>query len=242
MAKVYGAKSTYADKMLRLLRAFESIYIFIAGAFSYAIISSTLMSAKDLSAGAFIGFFILALVCLPFYLHIWERVKKFRTDERKFIKGSKGEGKAFYTLKDLPDQFTVIQNVLISDKGNIDFVVIGKHKVFTIEVKSHSGSIDFDGQNLVKDGKLFEKEIIKQAKAQAASLSKHIAQNVEKSVWVEPVVVFTGTTKLRFGMKKVAGVYVIGIKWLNDLLQKEDNDSVIIEENLKQIFIDKLSS
>lgn len=171
------------------------------------------------------------------YFIIRKILREIWSHEIRFIKGEKGEGRVYFELQKLPDSFVVIQNMQLGGAWNIDFVVVGRRKIFVVEVRSHSGTIEFDGERLVRDGKFFEKKILKQARSQAFSISEFILKNTNKNVWVEPVVVFTGTTKIHFGRKKIGGVYVIGISWLNSLLSDKDRVGQALDGSLKKLLI-----
>lgn len=238
-AKIYGKQSTYPKKVIAVTRTFENLYYFLAGV-SFCWTLYIIVSLMDsFSLGSVVAA-ILAFIILfaPVYFVIRKILGIFRKTEASFIKGSKGEGRVYFELQKLPGSFSIRQNFVMDERGNIDFVVIGKHKIFSVEVKSHSGVIGFDGERLVRDGEFFEKEILKQARSQAFSVSNHILKNTNKEIWVEPVVVFTGTTKLHFGKKKIGGVFVIGISWLNDLLQEKDVGQEELSDQIKNLFIE----
>jgi hypothetical protein len=59
---------------------------------------------------------------------------------RCWFLGRKGESKVTETLKSLPDDYVVLNNIVLPDsKGNVDHVLIGPNGVFVIETKNYSG-------------------------------------------------------------------------------------------------------
>ena len=56
--------------------------------------------------------------------------------------GRKGESAVTKTLKSLPDDYVVLNDIVLPDrKGNVDHVLIGPNGVFVIETKNYSGFI-----------------------------------------------------------------------------------------------------
>lgn len=116
-------------------------------------------SALALSLVFFISFFFLLFFCLfdgrniptvwcaalfvlcltSFFAFIIKR------KEYMILKsGVSGEKQAFEILKTLPSEFTVITNPVIQNRGKyneLDFVIIGKDAIFTVETKNYKGEI-----------------------------------------------------------------------------------------------------
>lgn len=153
------------------------------------------------------------------------------------IRGEDAEEQVTEKLEDLPNDFIILPNLVIGNKGNIDNVVIGPTGIWTIEVKSHSGQITFDGVELRRDGELFETNFLKQAWAESYSIKDVLEQDLKYKFTIQPVIVFSDpNATLKFGLKKINGIYVIGDKWLNNLIK----NTVI--EHLKYDTIDIIES
>jgi hypothetical protein len=122
---------------------------------------------------------------------------------------------------ELPRRFNVLRNIIIGEKGNIDEIIVGPTGIWVIEVKSHSGRITFDGKELRRNGELFEKDFLKQAWAEGCAVRDILKKELNEDFFIQPVICFSSiNTKLHFGKKPIKGVYVIGLKWLNELVFK----------------------
>ncbi len=60
-----------------------------------------------------------------------------------------------------PEDFIALGSLMLSEKGNIDQVIVGPTGVWTIEVKSHAGKITFNGHDLLRNGMPLHKLISK---------------------------------------------------------------------------------
>jgi hypothetical protein len=121
--------------------------------------------------------------------------------------------------------------------------VIGPTGVWTVEVKSHSGEISYDTDQhaLLHNGSTFEKDILKQAYAQAMSVRRFIGDTTGISHIAHPVIVFTSPfVTVRFGLHPVQGVYVIGMPYLIHLLKMKGKDN--LSENEQKMVFDALST
>lgn len=82
-------------------------------------------------------FIVLLLLCLALsVLNSWLHSPKY--------KGRKGEERAHKVLEQLPDDYTIIDDVvLVTNSGStqIDHIVVSKFGVFVIEVKNYRGDI-----------------------------------------------------------------------------------------------------
>lgn len=172
-------------------------------------------------------FFVMALIGLFFYLLFAfgqlvdlefgsrdsERLDRFQ------YQGMIGEQMVEERLKQLSPEFEVIPNVMINAYRNIDFVVVGPTGVWNIEVKSHKGRVEYKNGRLLRNGQLFEKHFIDQVWSQVHALKYYIGRFDVKN-YIHPVICFSSpAARVRFGYKKQAGVYVIGLPWLLDLVQ-----------------------
>jgi hypothetical protein len=154
---------------------------------------------------------MLILLAIVFRL-VMKRTKNFSS-------GLIGENDRSDELKHLPEGYILLNYGLDTGKGNIDKIVIGPTGVWTLEVKSHSGEISFDGQHLLRNNLPLEKDFLSQAYAEAKTLEEIIKSKTNLSINVQPVLVFSNKfAKVRFGLSKQKGVYVVQKAWLNKLL------------------------
>jgi Nuclease-related domain len=91
------------------------------------------------------GFFAIAFVLVLFKA-------SFRHWQRWFL-GKKGESKVTQTLKSLPDDYVVLNDlVLPGNKGNVDHLLIGPNGVFAIETKNYSGFVKCEEEQWFVNG------------------------------------------------------------------------------------------
>ncbi len=180
------------------------------------------------------GWIAVVLLCTPVVWYGRREFFKYHLSSKFFLKGIRSEGQTWYTLKRLPNTYSVFQDIKIQNGGNIDFIVVGPSGVFTIDAKSHNGKITLENKSLIRNGKPLEKFFLKQAKYQAGISHQYLKDNISSlpdSFFVKPVIVFTGRwANLSFGMIPQESVFVIKIKWLNKLLTEQmeclDNDTI----------------
>jgi hypothetical protein len=148
-------------------------------------------------------------------------------------RGLDGEYYVYKTLLELPDTYTIFRGLNLNGKSDIDIVVTGPTGIYTIEVKSHKGSVAFDGEKLTLNSKPFrEKNILWQAFTEAMDLHTFLKEQLGKEIFINPVIVFSNPKAyLHFGMEKVKNVHVINDKWILELLTTQnghftDSDSV----------------
>lgn len=120
--------------------------------------------------------------------------------------GAKGEDIALNLLEELPDSFTIFNQLDIPNQRSrtgfteADIVVSGPTAIFVIEVKHNHGEIECDELNsqwtVTKTGRggtRYDKEMrnpIKQVKTQVWLLAEHLKYK-KANAWVQPVVLFT---------------------------------------------------
>ena len=179
------------------------------------IFSSSLLAKRSLFV------WLLAIIQLGLILRIFLK----RTN--KFISGFVGEKDIEIELKSLGEEFIRINGGLDTGRGNIDKIVLGPTGAWALEVKSHMGYITFDGNILLRNGKPFEKDFLKQAYAEAKTLEDLIRSKLNIEIKVQPVVVFSNKfAKVRLGRKPYKGVYVIRKEWLNKLITGTHNQAL----------------
>ncbi len=215
MAKIYGSRSKYlvsqdlwnyglyAVIFLTPLVGLWMVFAFKTGA--------TLLTDYT---GEVIAVLIVMIILEPFLF----RLKK---TSDKFWRGRLGEYKIKELLEKLPDEFSIFRSIRLGDRGDIDLIVLGPTGLFTLEVKSHRGNIGFDGRFLTKNGRVLEKDFLRQVKAQAVQISDVLLQKLGVKVFVKPILVFANYAKMNFGIHPVGGVFVIGKPFLINLIQSQ---------------------
>jgi hypothetical protein len=151
-----------------------------------------------------------------------------------FVSGLVGENDIEDELKSIGPGFFIFNKGLDTGRGNIDKIVIGPTGVWTLEVKSHNANVTFDGNVLLNWGKPFiEGDFLKQAYGEAKTLQDLIKSKLNIDIKVQSALIFSNKfAKVRFGLNKQMGVYVIQIKWLKKLLtetylQSLDNSTML---------------
>jgi hypothetical protein len=88
------------------------------------------------------------------------KVGKKLKEEKRAIRGAKGEEKIGELLEGLPDDYHILHDIE-SPYGNIDHIVIAKNAgIFLLETKAHGGKVEVNGETLLVNGKLPEKDFI----------------------------------------------------------------------------------
>ncbi len=152
----------------------------------------------------------------------------------KFSRGRHGEGAIWYELKKLPHIYSVFQDVKFGEnEGNIDFVVLGPTGIFAVEVKSHAGFIDFNGEELTLNGKIFpEKDILKQVEHEVMKLHEYLQKSVTEKLFVKSTLVFSNKkTRMKFGLKPIRWTFVVQKGFLRKLIQSQPLISNTIDLN-----------
>lgn len=122
------------------------------------------------------------------------------------VSGAHGENIALDLLKQLPDSFTIFNQVDIpSEKSRTgvveaDLIVVGPNAIFVIEVKHNNGEIVCDESNnqwsvtkTGRGGSQYGKEMrnpVKQVKNQVWLLREYL-KSMRAKPWIQPVVLFS---------------------------------------------------
>lgn len=161
------------------------------------------------------------LVGTALFVAILKRLEKTGIQVAKRTKdaerGAVAEEAVGAFLGNLPEGNFVI-NDFNSGKGNIDHILICPKGIFTLETKSHPGKVSFDGEKLLRNGKAFEKDFLKQAWAQCYLVREILAKWGITTPLAEPVILFTkGFIEVR---GKAKGIEIIGINYLLKFLER----------------------
>ncbi len=146
-----------------------------------------------------------------------------KKQERHYSQGAKGEEQVGELLAQLGTDY-VIMHDWTSPYGNIDHIVYDKTgNIFILETKSHFGKVTANGDQLLRNGHTFEKDIIKQALSNSYWVKEKVEARLGCNAWVTPVLVFTNAF-VTFG-KPIKGVYYINKKYLLQFLQTHKGSS-----------------
>lgn len=170
-------------------------------------------------------YFLLLTAISVIYILIYRGTKSW-------LKGLEGEGEVRKILEKLSG-FYHIKDIVIGNRGNIDFAVIGSSGIWTIEVKNTKGKIWFNGDELEVGG--YRTNYLSQAYAEAKTLEKIFLKKYQKEIHAKPVIVIANKkAKISFGKRQIKGVYIIGINWLEKLLT-EDKSEYLANEEIEKI-------
>lgn len=162
--------------------------------------------------------------------------------------GLEGELRALSILRQLPNDYTVFNQVLVPDQSSstgsreIDYLVCGPNGLFAIEVKNNNGSVhgnESDSRWTVckvgRGGTAYDTTMrnpVRQLKAQIHPLSKHFeAKDIR--VWINGIVAFSnGECRLRIGeSSKIPVIHAYDlVQYITEFVPKKavrDADKVI---------------
>jgi len=207
MSKIYGRKSEYL--ITKEKKYTKRSYILGLCIFILMILNVIfLFNRKYLPCSLAITISVILLFLISI---IGPRIKKEQNRSDNFYYGSKAESFIFYKLSQLSHEYLVFQDIkLPNEKRNIDFVVLGPTGIFTIEVKSHRGNINFDSKKLVRLKFPLYRDFLKQALSEALSLHDYIKSMFGQDIFVQSVLVFSSQyVKLNFNQELINNVFVL---------------------------------
>ncbi len=140
----------------------------------------------------------------------------------KWVRGDEAEQEVEDVSYELPESFKILRKLIPGKIGDVDEIIVGPTGIWAIEVKGHAaGKITFDERELRRDGKLFEKDFLEQARNEMNAVRDILKRELKKEFFVQPVICFSDVDmELHFGHNLIRGVYVIGLDWLNKLILK----------------------
>ena len=146
------------------------------------------------------------------------RTRRMVKEEKRAIRGAKGEETVGSILEKLGEDYMVIHDVT-SPYGNIDHIVLSRQgSVFLLETKAHGGKVAVTQGHLLVNGKDPEKDFIAQTLNNTYWLKTKIQDVSGIETWVHPILVFTNAFVER--MDPIKGVTIINKKFLLRLLQR----------------------
>lgn len=169
---------------------------------------------------ASIGLLLVARVFMN-YSDVLDR--RMRKEEKRAIRGAKGEETIGSLLEYLGEDYVVIHDVE-SPYGNMDHIVICKQSgIFLLETKAHGGRVSVNNGHLLVNGRDPEKDFIAQALNNTYWLKDKIHTIANVDPWITPLLVFTNAFVERTA--PVKGVTMINKKFLLNILQKKNGKS-----------------
>lgn len=189
----------------------------------------SLLFSKYSKAIAAYGFVASAVVFVGVVIAI-KRLEKYGNEKAKRMKDAERGAIAEETVGDILDKLpegNFIVHDFDSGKGNIDHILISPKGILTIETKSHAGKVSFNGEHLVRNGKPFEKDFLKQARAQCNLVKYILAKWGITTPLPEPVILFTRAFIEARG--KAKGIEIISSKYLSSFLERQ-TDKISVPE------------
>jgi hypothetical protein len=196
-----------ADKRRKLSLSFLAIALCIA--IILFLISTNQNLLVAIGPGGILIMLIILRVAPDFLIGKSKKVDKL---ERRAIRGAVAEEKIGVLLEELGPDFLVIHDVN-SRFGNIDHVVLGKEcGLILIETKAHGGTVTFQENTLLVNGKLPEKDFIQQTNNNTYWMRDQVSNLVGFKPWISSVIVFTNAFVKAY--KPIKGVSVVNKKFL----------------------------
>lgn len=135
--------------------------------------------------------------------------KKDKENDGSWGKGATGEEHVENLLRQLPENYLVINDFQTNEKGNVDHIVIAPAGVFLIETKHTSGYYSVGENSLLRNGKKMKKNYLKQVWAQSKYWRKAFKNFFNKGYSV-PIYSHLVLLNTKWVDKKV---FVLAEKW-----------------------------
>jgi hypothetical protein len=223
MAYKSGQAGRSTREMARKRRQ-SAVWIGVFGIVAILILGLFLQNAKAWGFGG-TGVLVLLILLRVIPDLTDRRVGKKIKEEKRAIRGAKGEEKIGELLAALPEDFYILHDIE-SPYGNIDHIVIGKNAgIFLLETKAHGGKVAVEEGTLLVNGKLPEKDFIAQALRNSYWLRDEINTIVGAHPWITPIIVFTNAFVPP--TRPVKNVSIINKKYLLTFLQKTNRTNAI---------------
>lgn len=135
MAKTFKVKSELREE--KRAAFLVSLLFLLLSLLSFGLSFFMILFRKQVPTGVGIGLMIFGVIFFILYSAKRKNYMILRS-------GVNGENKVLSILQKLPNDFAVIANPVIDNRGKyneLDFVVIGKDAVFTVETKNYRGEL-----------------------------------------------------------------------------------------------------
>src|SRR5260221_4491806 len=137
-----------------------------------------------------IGGLLLILIVFFIIKAVGRHINHSVNEERRAVRGAKGEELVGAMLKGLGDRFLVLHD-LPSPYGNIDHLVLSKETVFLIETRAHGGRVSVVNGEIRVNQRPPEKDFIAQVLRNTLWLSSQLEAKLSTKIWIKPILVFT---------------------------------------------------
>jgi hypothetical protein len=214
----------FADRRIRFY-LWASLSLFTLAISAFAVSHSFRLPA--------VGFFMAAILWMLFRASV-------RRWSRWFL-GRKGESKVTEALKSLPDEYVVLNDIVLPDsKGNVDHVLIGSNGIFVIETKNYSGFVKCEEEQWFVNGHRI-RSLSKQAKRNSMAVRGCIASVFtgpeSKIPYIVPLLVFVSShTRLKLFKPTVC---VLRLNELVEFIRDRETRRAITEDE-KQAMVHHL--
>jgi len=195
-----------------------------------------------------IPFFTNSLICLAILFISAKALPAlfdyFKGRSDNYHDGLTGENDIADILNGLPYEFKIFRGLQFDKLGDVDFTVVGPTGIFTVDAKNFKARrVEFNGEELIFDGRVRDKNVLKQATREALAIKELLTEKLKVSFFVEPVLVFSHYVRLHFGFNKQKGVYVIGSSFLINLLKNKGSKFLSSKqiEQVVNVLYEKLS-
>lgn len=129
--------------------------------------------------------------------------------------GAKAEQAVAEALQELSDDYYVFHDLEFPG-FNIDHVVLGPNGIFLVETKSQKGNITQEHDVLLRNGRKFFKDFLKQCWRQTYSLRDHLNAERLRGLTIKPILCFSrGFVEIRGPVK---GVTVLNASYLRPFI------------------------
>ena len=215
-ATVYNKPGVGVRKMeaIRWVAALFFLIIMFAGIYLYSKNSKTI---------ATLGLPVFLIVAVGFFYWVKTMGDKAEVYSKRALdarRGAVAEEDVGNLLGELPAGYFVVHD-FVSKRGNIDHIVISTKGILTVETKSHKGVVTCEGEMLKRDGKLFEKDFITQAWAQAYFIRDLLTRHGISAPKPQPVLLFANAyVQVR---QQVRGVEIVSRRYLPAYLEQLQN-------------------
>lgn len=123
------------------------------------------------------------------YSFLKQNKRDVARNNKTWGKGLEAEDTIGTSLLAIPTEFKVIED-FNTGRGNIDVIVIGPTGLFIIEVKAMKGAVSYPDGQLMVDGRIPEKDYIRQTEAEKYWLSNTLKQNFNTNYPITAVLEF----------------------------------------------------
>lgn len=144
--------------------------------------------------------------------------------------GAKAEQAVAKALEELPDDYFVFHDLEFPG-FNIDHVVVGPTGIFLVETKSQKGNITQEKDVLLKNGRKFIKDFLKQCWRQTYSLRDHFGADKLQGHTIKPILCFErGFVEIR---GPVRGIAVLNVSFLRPYIVSQREN--IPDQSIKHL-------